>query len=121
VTVNVIDPTRTPGEIVIVEPRNDVTYWSPDTNVVDVDVPLVGYATYSNGAPVPGERLVWTARHEATGTVTEVGRGSSLTAKLVGGRNVGARYTIRLTVLGDSGQEIGSRTVSILVGYTYVG
>lgn len=121
VTVDVIDPTRTPGEIVIVEPRNDATYWSPDTNVVQVDVPLVGYATYSNGAAVPRERLVWTARHETTGTVTEVGRGSSLNVKLNGGRNVGARYTLRLTVLGDAGQEIGSRTVSILVGYTYVG
>ncbi|MCI0669679.1 MAG: C39 family peptidase [Myxococcaceae bacterium] len=121
VTVNVIDPTRTPGEIVIVEPRNDATYWSPDVNVVPVDVPLVGYATYSNGAPVPGERLVWTARSEVSGTVTEVGRGSSLSVKLNGGRNTGIRYTIGLTALGDDGQAIGSRTVSILVGYTYVG
>lgn len=114
-TVTVIDPTRTPGEIVIVEPKNNAAYWSPDTNQPIVDVPLVGYATYSNGAAVPGERLVWSAND------VEVGRGSSLTVKLVGGRNYGATYTIRLTVLSDAGTPIGSKTVTITVGYTYVG
>lgn len=120
VSVNVIDPTRTPGEIVIVEPKNGAEYWSPDTNQPLVDVPLVGYATYSNGAAVPGERLVWTAQARG-GSEVEVGRGSSLTVKLVGGRDYKLPYTIRLTVLSDSGQPIGSKTVSITVGYTYIG
>lgn len=114
-TVTVIDPTRTPGEIVIVEPKNNAAYWSPDTNKALVDVPLVGYATYSNGAAVPGNRLVWSAND------VEVGRGSSLTVQLVGGRNYGAVYTIRLTVLSDAGTPIGSKTVTITVGYTYIG
>ncbi|RIH87969.1 C39 family peptidase [Calidithermus roseus] len=120
VSVSVIDPTRTPGEIVIVEPKNGAKYWSPDINQPLVDVPLVGYATYSNGAAVPGERLVWSAQAQGGGEV-EVGRGSSLSVKLVGGRNYELPYTIRLTVLDDSGQAIGSKTVSITVGYTYVG
>ncbi|WP_157202647.1 hypothetical protein [Calidithermus chliarophilus] len=120
VSVNVIDPTRTPGEIVIVEPKNGAEYWSPDINQPMVDVPLVGYATYSNGAAVPGERLVWTAQAQG-GTEVEVGRGSSLNVRLVGGRNYKLPYTIRLTVLSDSGQPIGSKTVTITAGYTYVG
>ncbi len=119
-TVTVIDPTRTPGEIVIVEPKNNASYWSPNINQVLVDVPLVGYATYSNGAAVPGERLVWTAQPQG-GTEVEVGRGSSLTVKLAGGRSFALPYTIRLTVLSDAGTPIGSRTVIITVGYTYIG
>jgi hypothetical protein len=119
-TVTVIDPTRTPGEIVIVEPKNNASYWSPNINQVLVDVPLVGYATYSNGAAVPGERLVWTAQPQG-GTEVEVGRGSSLTVKLAGGRSFALPYTIRLTVLSDAGTPIGSRTVVITVGYTYIG
>ncbi|KIQ53845.1 hypothetical protein SY28_11775 [Meiothermus taiwanensis] len=120
VSVNVIDPTRTPGEIVIVEPKNGASYWSPNINQPMVDVPLVGYATYSNGAAVPGERLVWTAQGWGEPEV-EVGRGSSLTVRLAGGRNYGASYTIRLTVLSDGGEPIGSKTVTITVGYTYIG
>jgi hypothetical protein len=119
-TVTVIDPTRTPGEIVIVEPKNNAAYWSPNVNQAMVDVPLVGYATYSNGAAVPGERLVWTAQPQG-GTEVEVGRGSSLTVKLVGGRSFALPYTIRLTVLSDAGTPIGNRTVTITVGYTYIG
>lgn len=114
-TVNVIDPTRIPGEIVIVEPKNGAAYWSPNTNQALVDVPLVGYATYSNGAAVPGERLVWTAND------VEVGRGSSLTVQLVGGRNYAATYTLKLTVLSEGGTPIGSQSVTITVGYTYIG
>lgn len=114
VSVNVIDPTRTPGEIVIVEPTNGKTFWSDTTNDPKVSVPLVGYATYSNGAAVPGNRLVWTANG------TEVGRGSSLTPTLIGGRN-GAAYTITMTVLSDTGVAIGSKSVNITVGYTYIG
>jgi hypothetical protein len=120
VSVNVIDPTRTPGEIVIVEPKNGAKYWSPDINQPLVDVPLVGYATYSNGAAVPGERLVWTAQAQG-GSEVEVGRGSSLTVKLVGGRNYELPYTIRLKVLSESGEVIGSTSVSITIGYTYIG
>lgn len=119
-TVNVIDPTRTPGEIVIVEPKNGANYLSPESNQPLVDVPLVGYATYSNGAAVPGERLVWSAQAQG-GTEVEVGRGSSLSVKLVGGSNYKLPYTIRLTVLSDSGQPIGSVTVNITVEYIYTG
>ncbi|MER3556166.1 MAG: hypothetical protein C4331_17980 [Meiothermus sp.] len=120
VSVNVIDPTRTPGQIVILEPKDGAEYLSPDTNEPMVNVPLVGYATYSNGAAVPGERLVWTAQAQG-GTEEEVGRGSSLVVRLRGGRNYMRPYTIRLTVLSDSGQPIGSKTVTITVGYTYIG
>ncbi|WP_280938755.1 hypothetical protein [Meiothermus taiwanensis] len=41
--------------------------------------------------------------------------------RLAGGRNYGASYTIRLTVLSDGGEPIGSKTVTITVGYTYIG
>lgn len=115
VSVNVIDPTRTPGEIVIVEPTNNKAFWSDTTNQPGVTVPMVGYATYSNGAPVPGERLVWTAND------VEVGRGSSISPTLYGGRNYAAPYTIKMTVLSDSGVVIGSKSVTITVGYTYIG
>ncbi|MDW8425848.1 MAG: hypothetical protein RMK51_07930 [Meiothermus sp.] len=119
-TFTVIDPTRTPGEIVIVEPKPNAAYWSPTINQALVDVPLVGYATYSNGAAVPGARLVWTAQAQG-GSEVEVGRGSSLTVRLAGGRSFALPYTIRLTVLSDAGTPIGSRTVLITVGYTYIG
>ena len=120
VTVTVIDPTLTPGQISIVQPAAHAAYWSPTTNVAVVDVPLAGVATYSDGALVPGNRLVWTA--QAQGDVAhEVGRGSSLTAQLVGGRNTPLPYVIRLTVLSDSGTPIGTSTVDITVGFTYIG
>ena len=120
VTVTVIDPTLTPGQITIVQPRAGQAFWSPTTNQSIVNVPLAGVATYSDGTAVPGARLVWTA--QAQGDLErEVGRGASVTAPLGGGRNTPLPYVIRLTVLSAAGTPIGSTTVNITVGYTYIG
>jgi hypothetical protein len=69
---------------------------------------------------VPGERLVWTAQYSG-GNEVEVGRGSSLSPTLYGGRNSALPYVIKMTVLSDTGVAIGNKTVNITIGYTYIG
>lgn len=108
VSVTVIDPTRIPGETVIVSPQNNQQF-NHDQGQPAV-VPLVGYATYSDGSAVPGSRLVWT-RDGASG---EIGRGSSLTVDLFSGV-FDASYTLRLSVLSADGQSIASKTVTVKV------
>src|SRR5262249_18739215 len=129
VTVNVIDPTRTPGEIVIISPQNNQSFWSPTVNQALVPIPLVGYATYSDGTVVPGQRLVWSAKPQGS-PEHQVGRGSSLTVSLAGGQDFPLRYTIRVDVLSEGtivdggyvdGPPISSANVSITVGYTHIG
>jgi hypothetical protein len=107
VTVNVIDPTRVPGEIVIVTPKPDEIYG--DLGQFVTDVPLVGYATYSNGAAVPGDKLVWTA----DGFSEEIGRGSSIIGQFAGGPGSPRYFTVRLTALSADNEPIGSTTVRI--------
>lgn len=107
VTVNVIDPTRTPGEIVIVTPKPDEIYG--DLGQFVTDVPLVGYATYSDGSAVPGDKLVWTA----DGYSVELGRGSSIIGEFAGGPGSVRNFTIRLTALSADNTPIGSTTVRI--------
>jgi hypothetical protein len=107
VTVNVIDPTRTPGEIVIVTPKANEVYG--DLSDFVTEVPLVGYATYSNGAVVPGDKLVWSI----DGYPGEVGRGSSLSTELAGGPGSVRNFTIRLTALSVDSTAIGSTAVTI--------
>lgn len=107
VTVNVIDPTRTPGEIVIVTPKQNEVYG--DLSQFVTTVPLVGYATYSNGAAVPGDKLVWTA----DGFSGELGRGSSISGEFAGGPGSVRNFTIRLTALSADSTAIGSTTVTI--------
>ncbi len=108
VSVNVIDPTRIPGEIVIVSPTNNQQF--NHEQFVPVVVPLVGYASYSDGSPVPDNRLVWTL----DGTPGEIGRGSSLSVDLRSGLT-GSGYTLRMSVLSADGQSIGSKTVSVKI------
>jgi hypothetical protein len=108
VSVSVIDPTRTPGEIVIVSPQNNAQF--NHEQFEPAVVPLVGYATYSDGSAVPNDRLVWTR----DGVATEIGRGSSLTVDLTSGV-FDATYTLRLNVLSADGQNIGSKAVSVKV------
>jgi hypothetical protein len=107
VTVNVIDPTRVPGEIVIVTPKQNEVFG--DLGQFVTDVPLVGYATYSNGAAVPGDKLVWTA----DGFSEELGRGSSIIGKFAGGPGSVRNFTVRLTALSADNAPIGSTTVTI--------
>ena len=108
VDITVLDPTRTPGEIVIVSPQNNQQF---NHNQGDpAVVPLVGYATYSDGSAVPSDRLVWT-RDGAPG---EIGRGSSLTTELTSGV-FDATYSLHMTVLSADGQNIGSKAVSVKV------
>lgn len=108
VSVNVIDPTRIPGEIVIVSPTNNQQFNHEQGD--PAAVPLVGYATYSDGSAVPGNRLVWTR----DGVAGEIGRGSSLSVDLTSGV-FDAAYTLHMTVLSADGQSIGSKTVSVKV------
>lgn len=108
VNVNVIDPTRTPGEIVIVSPQNNQQFNHEQGD--PAVVPLVGYATYSDGSAVPGNRLVWTR----DGVPNEIGRGSSLSVELNSGV-FDVTSTLRMTVLSADGQSIGSKAVSVKV------
>jgi hypothetical protein len=108
VSVNVIDPTRTPGEIVILSPQNNAQF--NHEQFEPAVVPLVGYATYSDGSAVPNDRLVWTR----DGLATELGRGSSLTTELTSGV-FDATYTLRLNVLSADGQNVGNKAVSVKV------
>jgi hypothetical protein len=107
VTVNVIDPTRVPGEIVIVTPKQNEVYG--DLGQFVTTVPLVGYATYSDGTAVPGDKLVWTT----DGFSGEIGRGSSITGEFAGGPGSVRNFTIRLTALSADSEPIGSTTVTI--------
>ncbi len=108
VNVNVIDPIRVPGEIKIVSPTNDQVF--DHRQSVPVVVPLVGYATYSDGSHVPENRLVWTL----DGRPGEIGRGSSLSVDLRSGRG-GSDYTLHMSVLSAAGQSIGSQTVRVAI------
>jgi hypothetical protein len=108
VNVNVIDPTRTPGEIVILSPQNNAQF--NHEQFEPAVVPLVGYATYSNGAAVPEDKLVWTQ----DGAAAELGRGSSLTTPLYSGV-FDATYTLHLNVLSADGQNIGNKAVSVKI------
>jgi hypothetical protein len=108
VSVSVIDPTRTPGQIVILSPQNNAQF--NHDQFEPAVVPLVGYATYSNGAAVPEDKLVWTQ----DGAAAELGRGSSLTTPLYSGV-FDATYTLRLNVLSADGQNIGNQAVSVKV------
>jgi PKD repeat protein len=108
VSVSVIDPTRIPGEIVILSPRNNQQF--NHEQFQPAVVPLTGYATYSDGTAVPGNRLVWTR----DGAVGEIGRGSSLTVELNSGV-FDATYTLRMTVLSADGLNIGNKAVSVKI------
>lgn len=108
VQVNVIDPTRTPGEIVIVSPLVGREYGEYNNN--PFPVALIGYATYANGAPVPGDKLVWTN----SGSAQELGRGSSITTTYGCGGPGSTGRRVRLTVLSADGTPIGSTTVDFL-------
>ncbi len=108
VSISVIDPTRVPGEIVILSPQNNQQF--NHEQFQPAVVPLVGYATYSDGSAVPGNRLVWTR----DGVVGEIGRGSSLTVELSSGV-FDATYTLRMTVLSADGQSIGNKAVTVKV------
>jgi hypothetical protein len=93
---------------VIVSPQNNAQF--NHEQFEPAVVPLVGYATYSDGSAVPNDRLVWTR----DGVATEIGRGSSLTVDLTSGV-FDATYTLRLNVLSADGQNIGSKAVSVKV------
>jgi hypothetical protein len=108
VSVNVIDPTRIPGEIVIVSPQNNQQF-NHDQGDPAV-LPLVGYATYSDGSTVPENRLVWTR----DGVAGEIGRGSSLSVELTSGV-FDVTSTLRLSILSADGQSIGSKTVNVKI------
>ncbi|HEX2863386.1 MAG TPA: Ig-like domain-containing protein, partial [Deinococcales bacterium] len=105
--VTAVDPTATPGQIVIVSPKTGDTFFAPD-RVTNVN--LVGYATYSDGSAVPSDKLHWTA----DGFTDPLGDGSSLTVPLSGGCS-SRGYRIRLTVRSAGGSDIGSNFVDITV------
>ncbi len=109
VSFTVFSPTRVPGEVVIVSPINNAKYG--DLYSFTTEVALVGYATYSNGVAVPGDKLVWSI----DGYPGELGRGASLTAKLAGGPGSELRHVVRLTALTAGGPAFGTAAVTVAV------
>lgn len=106
-TVRVIDPVRVNGEVVIDYPADGtgigVTAFGPIT------VNLVGHATYSDGTPVPGDRLHWTGPGGE-----DLGTGSG-TVTTVPGFCSTHSYTFGLTARTVDGSPIGTDSTTIQV------
>jgi hypothetical protein len=102
--VNVVDPVRRPGEVVILYPVNGSGF-SPGAGGEEIS--LVGYATYADGTSVPETRLYWT---DSSGT--EIGTGSS-TAATIHGHCRDNEYKFTLTARQADGTPVGTRSVTI--------
>ena len=107
VFVNVIDPVRNPGEVVIDYPTNNTTIAINSFGTVDIN--LVGHATESDGTPVPSDRLFWT---RSDGTA--IGTGSSTLVTLPGFCS-NHTYTINLTARKFDGSPVGTKSVTIII------
>lgn len=109
IQVNVIDPARNPGEVVIDYPANDTTI--AFTTFGTIAINLVGHATYADGTAVPEDRLFWTREGGSA-----IGTGSSTVVELPGYCSTHS-YTISLTARKLDGSPIGTTSVKItLVG-----
>jgi hypothetical protein len=106
ILVNVIDPARNPGEVVIDYPADNATF--AYANYFDVN--LVGHATYNNGTPVPEDRLSWTVMDGADSR--SAGAGSGQVVRLYG-HCTGHRYTISFTARVADGSPIGTRSITV--------
>ena len=104
VTVNVRDPDRTPGSVLIDYPADRAVFAYYNS----VEVNLVGHATDVSGTAVPDDRLFWTVDGSSAGT------GSSTVALLFGHCN-GSDHTVGLTARKGDGSPIGSRSITVTV------
>lgn len=106
-TIKVIDPVRVNGEVVIDYPTNGtgiaISTFGP------VTVNLVGHATYTDGTPVPSDRLHWSGPGG-----TDLGTGSG-TATTVPGYCSTHSYSFGLTARTVDGSPIGTKSVTIQI------
>jgi len=106
-TIKVIDPQRVNGEVVIDYPTDGTGIAISTFDPVTVN--LVGHATYTDGTPVPNDRLYWSGPGG-----TDLGTGSG-TATTVPGYCSTHSYSFSLTARTADGSPIGTKSVTIQI------